>query len=404
MTSLLGLDLRGRRVVIAGGGIVATRRLRRFMAAGARVRVVAPRASDDVQRQASHGDLEWIQRGIAPADLDDAWLVLAATDNPGLNDQIAQWAEERRVWCIDASDARKGSARQAAMSTHGDLTIGVVSVDAPDPKRIRSVRDAIAEHIDIGGVDLRRQRPGKGRVILVGSGPGDPGLVTVRGRQALAEAHVVVTDRLGATETLVAVPYDVEVINVGKSPDNHPVSQEQINELLVSHARAGKTVVRLKGGDPFVFGRGGEEANACIAAGVDVEVVPGVTSAISVPALAGIPVTQRAVANSVLITSGHAGADPAAIAAMSTGATVVFLMGVSALPGIVEAALGAGVAPTLPVAIIESGTTSRQRVTRGELGAIVRLSGETGVKPPAVIVVGEVASPDFLASLAAATS
>ena len=135
---------------------------------------------------------------------------------------------------------------------------------------------------------------------------------------------------------LVAVPYDVEVINVGKSPDNHPVGQAEINEILVSRALAGKTVVRLKGGDPFVFGRGGEEANACIAAGVDVEVVPGVTSAISVPALAGIPVTQRAVANSVLITSGHAGADPAAIAAMGAGATVVFLMGVSALQGIVD--------------------------------------------------------------------
>ena len=152
-------------------------------------------------RQASHGDLDWIQRGIEPADLDDAWFVLAATDVPALNDEIAAWADERRVWCIDASDARRGSARQAAMSTHGDLTIGVVSVDAPDPKRIRSVRDAIAAHIDAGGVDLRRQRQGKGRVILVGSGPGDPGLVTVRGRQALAEADVVVTDRLGATET-----------------------------------------------------------------------------------------------------------------------------------------------------------------------------------------------------------
>lgn len=404
MTSLIGLDLRGKRVVIAGGGVVATRRLRRFMAAGAAVRVVAPDASDDIARQASHGDLEWVQRPVEPADLDDAWFVLAATDDRALNDAIAGWAEERRVWCIDASDAHRGTARQAAMSTHGDLTIGVVSVDAPDPKRIRSVRDAIAAHIDGGGVDLRRQRPGKGRVILVGSGPGQPGLMTVRGRQALAEADVVVTDRLGATETLVAVPYEVEIINVGKSPDNHPVGQAEINRILVENALAGKTVVRLKGGDPFVFGRGGEEAHACIAAGVDYEIVPGVTSAISVPALAGIPVTQRAVANSVLITSGHAGADGSAIAAMLHGATVVFLMGVSALPQIVDAALTAGVSGTTPVAIIENGSTSQERVTRGELASIVGISGETGVKPPAVIVCGEVASPQFLASVTASTS
>ena len=404
MTSLFGLDLAGRRVVIAGAGRVASRRVRRFLTAGALVRVVAPDASDDIVRHASHGDLEWVARAFEPADLDDAWLVLAATDDAPLNDRIANWADERRVWCIDASDASKGSARQAAMSTHGDLSVGVISTDAPDPMRIRGVRDAIAAHIDAGAVDLRHRRAHGGKVILVGSGPGAPGLVTVRGRQALAEADVVVTDRLGATELLVTVPYDVEVINVGKSPDNHPVPQTEINRLLVEKAREGKTVVRLKGGDPFVFGRGGEEVNACIAAGVDVEVVPGVTSAIAVPALAGIPVTQRAVSNSVVITSGHAGADAAATAAMASGATAVFLMGVSALPEIVEAGLRAGASPSTPVAIIENGSTSRERVTRGELDAIVRISREMDVKPPAVIVIGEVAGPEFLGSAVAATS
>ena len=404
MTTLFGLDLAGRRVLVAGAGAVATRRIRRFLAAGADLRVVAPNATADIERQALHGDLTWERRGVEAADLDDAWLVLAATDDPTLNDTIAAWANERRVWCIDASDARRGSARQAAMSTHGDVTVGVVSVDAPDPLRIRSIRDAVAAHIDEGHVDLRRRRPGSGRVILVGSGPGDPGLVTVRARQALAEADVVVTDRLGATELLVAVPYDVEVINVGKSPDNHPVPQAEINRLLVERAREGKTVVRLKGGDPFVFGRGGEEVNACLAAGVDVEVVPGISSALGVPALAGIPVTQRAVANSVVITSGHAGADATALAAITSGATAVFLMAVTALEGIVEAALEAGADPTTPVAIVERGSTSHQRVTRGELDAIVRISRETDVKPPAVIVIGEVAAPGFLDSDASATT
>jgi len=404
VTTLFGLDLAGKRVLVAGAGAVATRRVRRFLTAGADVRVVAPAASDDIARQASHGDLAWEARPIAPADLDDAWLVLAATDDPRLNDQIAEWASERRLWCIDASDASRGTARQAAMSTHGDVTVGVVSVDAPDPKRIRSVRDAIANFIDSGHVDLRRKRTGTGRVILVGSGPGDPGLVTVRGRQALAEADVVVTDRLGATGLLVAVPYDVEIINVGKSPDNHPVPQAEINRLLVSRALEGKTVVRLKGGDPFVFGRGGEEVHACLEAGVDIEVVPGVTSALSVPALAGIPATHRAVSNSVLVTSGHAGADAAALAAMVSGATTVFLMAVSALEDIVAAALEAGAAPETPVAIIERGSTSQERVTRGELAAIVRIARETDVKPPAVIVVGEVAAPGFLGSAAGGTS
>ena len=403
MTALFGLDLRGRRVVVAGGGAVAARRVRRFVSEGALVSVVAPQMDEDLERHALHGDVTLVRRGIEPADLDDAWFVLAATDNADLNDEVARWADERRIWCIDASDASRGSARQAAVSRHGEVSIGVLSTGAPDPGRIRKVRDQIAARIDAGEMDLRRERSGAGRVILVGSGPGDPGLITVRGRQALAEADVVVTDRLGATELLVTVPYDVEVVNVGKSPTNHPVPQHEINRILVDRALAGKTVVRLKGGDPYVFGRGGEEVHACVEAGVDVEVVPGVTSALSVPALAGIPVTQRGVATSLLVTTGHAGADPAARAAMAAGATVVILMGVSALPDIVEAALGAGASPDTAVAIVENGTTSRERVTRGTLADISRIASETGVKPPAIIVVGDVARPGLLASAIAAT-
>jgi len=394
--TLLGLDLAGRDVLVVGGGAVASRRVRRLAGAHARVTVVAPHVTEDLARRASHGDLVWHERAIEEHDLDGAWFVVAATDDPEVNDAVAGWADARRIWCIHAGDAAKGSARMAASSTHGDLTIGVVSADAPDPARVRAVRDAVAAHIDAGGVDLRRSRPGHGRVILVGSGPGDPGLITVRGRQALAEADVVVTDRLGATELLTHLPYDVEVINVGKSPDNHPVPQDQINALLVEHALAGRTVVRLKGGDPFVFGRGGEEVAACVDADVPVEVVPGVTSAIAVPGLAGIPVTQRGVTASVLIASGHAGADPAAVSAMASGSTAIFLMAVAALPGIVEAALAAGADPATPVAIIENGSLPTQRVTRGTLSAIVRISGETGVKPPAVIVVGQVAGEGFL--------
>ena len=405
MTAIFGLDLRGKDVVVAGGGIVATRRVRRFLTEGARVRVVAPAVSDTLERHALHGDLEVHRRGITPTDLDGAWFVLAATDDAELNHEVAGWAAGRQIWCIDASDASKGTARQAAMSQHGDLGLGVVSLGAPDPGRIRAVRDAVAQHIDAGEVDLRRrrQRPGTGRVILVGSGPGDPGLMTVRGRQALSEADVVVTDRLGATELLVTVPLDVEVVDVGKSPDRQPVPQRTINRTLVEAAQAGKTVVRLKGGDPYLFGRGGEEVHACIAAGVDVEVVPGITSAFAVPARVGIPVTQRGVATSVLVTTGHAGADPASVAAMAAGATVVILMGVRALPQIVAAALEHGLDADTPVAIIENGTTVHERVTRATLATIVDTAATAKVSPPAIIVVGHVAAPELLASALAAT-
>ncbi|WP_061965234.1 uroporphyrinogen-III C-methyltransferase [Demequina aurantiaca] len=403
MTSLFGLDLRDKRIVVAGGGIVATRRLRRFLSEGAEVVVISPEVSDDIARLASHHDIEWRQRTIEEADLEGAWFILLATDDREVNARLSARAAQLRVWCINASDAAQGTARAAATSTHGDLAIGVVSLDAPDPARVRAVRDAIAAVVDGGEVDLRRHRPGAGRVILVGSGPGDAGMLTIRGRQALSEADVVVTDRLGSSAILSSLPYDVEVVNVGKSPDNHPVPQAEINRILVERALEGKSVVRLKGGDPFVFGRGGEEVNACLSAGVDYEVVPGVTSALSVPASVGIPVTQRGVATSVLVTTGHAGADQAAIASMLAGATVVVLMGVTALPAIASAAIAAGVDEDTPVAVVESGTTARERVTRGPLADIARIASETGVKPPAVIVIGEVARPDLLASLVAAT-
>lgn len=403
MTSLFGLDLRHKRVIVAGGGAVATRRLRRFLSEGADVVVISPQVTDDIARLASHHDIEWHQREIKEEDLEGAWFVLLATNDGDVNGRLSAHAAHMRVWCINASDASRGTARAAATSVHGDLAIGVVSLDAPDPARVRAVRDAISTVVDSGEVDLRRRRPGGGRVILVGSGPGDAGLLTVRGRQALSEADVVVTDRLGSSAILSTLPFDVEVINVGKSPDNHPVPQTQINQILIERASAGKTVVRLKGGDPFVFGRGGEEVNACLTAGLDYEVVPGVTSALSVPAAAGIPVTQRGVATSVLVTTGHAGADPAAIASMLAGATVVILMGVSRLPSIASAAIAGGVDRETPVAIVESGTTAHERVTRGPLGEIAQVAAQAGVKPPAVIVIGEVARPDLLASFVAAT-
>jgi uroporphyrin-III C-methyltransferase/precorrin-2 dehydrogenase/sirohydrochlorin ferrochelatase len=232
------------------------------------------------------------------------------------------------------------------------------------------------------------------RVVVVGGGPVADDLITVRGRALLAAADVVVTDRLGPRGLLQSVGADVEVIDVGKTPGNHPVSQERINELLVHHAQLGKRVVRLKGGDPFVLGRGGEEALHCLEHGVPVEVVPGVTSAVSVPAAAGIPVTHRGVAASFVVASAHEGAEHvlAAAADAAPDATLVLLMGVTRLGDTAAALIASGRPADTPVALVERGWTPEQRTTTTTLRHAARDALAAGVQAPAVVVVGQVVS------------
>ncbi|WP_291378997.1 uroporphyrinogen-III C-methyltransferase [Demequina sp.] len=404
MTYLLGLHLAGKRVLVAGAGSVGTRRAVAMAQEGALVVVVAPEADGAVRAAASRGEMTWHQRTVTRSDIDGVWLVMAATDNPTVNAALVEWSEEAGVWSVNASDVSRSAARVAAQSRHGDLALGVVSLGEADPLRAVHVRDALAARLDEGEIDTRHRRARDGRVVLVGSGPGADDLITVRGMRALAEADVVIADRLAATGLLDRLPPDVEIIDVGKSRDNHPVPQDQINDLLVDRAQAGKCVVRLKGGDPFVFGRGGEEVHACLEAGISVEVIPGVSSALGLPALAGIPVTQRSVAATVVITSGHAGPDATATAAMAAGATVVALMAVSHLNEFVTAGLEAGASPDTPVAIIESGSMPGERITRATLARVSLIADETGVKPPAVIVIGDVAQPGLLASEVARTA
>jgi uroporphyrin-III C-methyltransferase len=234
-----------------------------------------------------------------------------------------------------------------------------------------------------------------GTVYLVGAGPGDPGLITVRGRDVLRSAEVVIHDRLVNPALLDEAPADALRIFAGKRCDHHSRPQGEINDLLVHHALQGKRVVRLKGGDPFVFGRGGEEAEACAAAGVPFEVVPGVTSAVAVPAYAGIPVTHRKVASSFAVVTGHEEDGKARSAVrweqLATAVdTLVILMGVGALPRIVEALVRHGRAPETPVALVRSGTTSSQDVLTGRLDDIVARAAGAHFEPPALIVVGEV--------------
>ena len=248
-----------------------------------------------------------------------------------------------------------------------------------------------------------------GRVALVGGGPGPLDLLTVRALRLLRTADVVIADRLGpAAEIRGELRPGALVVDVGKRPGHHPVPQERINELLIEHARAGRAVVRLKGGDPFLLGRGGEELLACREVGIEPEVVPGISSALAVPQAAGVPVTHRGVATAVHVVSGHDmggphGPSEATLAALADDAvTTVVLMGVAALPGLVAAALAHGVPGERPVAIIENGHTPRQRTTRTTLSRAVLAAGQAGVRSPAVIVIGEVARPELLQPAATA--
>ena len=249
-----------------------------------------------------------------------------------------------------------------------------------------------------------------GRVVLVGAGPGDPDLITVKGARAVADADVVVYDRLAAPELLALAPPQADRIYVGKQPGGHAMKQDEINEVLLAHARLGRTVVRLKGGDPFVFGRGGEELLACAKAGVTCEVIPGVTSAIAAASAAGIPVTHRAMARSLaIVTASTAGTahEPDAVDLSKVGAatdTLVLLMAAGRLAETCRALIAAGRPATEPAALVMWATTPEERTVIATLSDLPRLAVEAHMGPPATLIVGEVAAiPAQAASLAALT-
>lgn len=399
MTTMIGVSLEGREVLMVGGGAVTARRMRRLLDDGAHLRVVAPELSPEVRALVRRPDVSWTPRRFRRGDLTGAWMVHTATGDSRIDLTVAAACDRRRIFCINASSAGHGTARLTAQTASGDVLVGVVSGAGVDPRRSARVRNAIGGLLASGQLPLRRQRAaGIGRVDLVGGGPGAADLLTVRGRRLIAEADVIVADRLGpASELQDEVDPDTLFIDVGKQPGHHPVPQDEINALLIAHARAGKRVVRLKGGDPFVFGRGGEEVLACTLAGVPVDVVPGVSSAISVPQAAGIPVTHRKTASAVHIVNGQSALSPASRAALADDdVTVVVLMGVAALPRLVEAALAAGAEPGRPMAIVESGHTPQQRTTHTTLATAVSDAHRAGVRNPAVIVVGDVARAGFL--------
>ncbi|WP_375498611.1 uroporphyrinogen-III C-methyltransferase [uncultured Jatrophihabitans sp.] len=385
------LDVTGRRVVVVGAGRVATRRVRGLVDAHADIVVIAPEVDDAVRL----AGVTVHERPFAARDLDGAWLAVACTDDPGVNAAVSDAAAARRVFCVRADNAGEGSARTPAVARHGDVTIAVNGGD--DPARTRALRDAISAALAAGDLPLRaHRRPAAGSVALVGGGPGDPELITVLGQRLVSDADVVVVDRLAPRQLLDALPDSVEVIDCGKSAHRHNLTQSEINDVLVDRALAGKRVVRLKGGDPFVFGRGGEEWLACLAAGVPVTVVPGISSALAAPALAGIPLTHRGLAADFTVVSGHL--DPGRPAdqgvdwpglAVNAG-TLVILMAMDRLHLIADALIEHGRPASTPAAVVHRAASEHQQVVRARLDGIAAAAREAGLSAPAVVVVGAV--------------
>jgi uroporphyrin-III C-methyltransferase / precorrin-2 dehydrogenase / sirohydrochlorin ferrochelatase len=389
---LLGLRLRGRLVVVVGGGRVAARRVPALLESGAIVRIVSPSLGPSLRDLAAAGRIGWQRRKYAQGDCEGAWLVCAFTDDPVTNAAINVESERSQTWCVRSDNATASPAWTPATGQAGAVRVGVLS---GDPRQSAGIRDAVISGLRSGTLGARRGRDRHRGVALVGGGPGDPGLITVRGRQLLGQADVVVTDRLAPQPLLDELPPDVEVIDAAKIPRGEAMTQDQINDILISNARAGRFVVRLKGGDPFVFGRGGEEVLACLRAGVPVTVVPGVTSAVAVPAAAGVPVTHRGVAQEFHVVSAHVSPEDerstvnwAGLAA--SGGTLVLLMALEWLGPVAATLIRHGRAPATPVAVIANGTLPTQRTINATLQTVASQASAAGIRPPAVVVVGDV--------------
>ncbi len=397
---LVGLRLAGKKVVVVGGGTVAQRRVPVLLSHGADVHVVARAATPAVEALAEQQPgITLCLRDYRDGDLVDAWYAIAATDDPAVNAAVVAEAERRRIFCVRADAGRDGTAVTPASFDYEGLLVGVLA--SGEHRRSAAVRSAIREAFLQGRIvpDIVASTASDvvpGGVALVGGGPGDPELITVRGRRLLAYADVVVADRLAPPELLAELPPNVEVIDAAKIPYGRAMAQEAINAVLIERARAGKFVVRLKGGDPFVFARGYEEVLALSDAGIPVTVVPGVTSAIAVPALAGVPVTHRAVNHEFVVVSGHlAPDDPESLvnweALARLSGTLVLLMAVERIELFAEALRAGGRPAQTPVLVVQHGTTAAERVVRATLADVPERIRTEGIRPPAIIVIGPVA-------------
>ncbi len=370
---------------------MAQRRVPSLIAAGAVVRVVSPEVTPALEGMAA--EISLVLRRFEDADLDGAWYVIAATDDPDANDAITAAADARRIFCVRSDDATRATAWTPATGRHGSVTVAVLG--NREPKQSAALRDDIINALRDGRLTATGALDTSPGVVLVGGGPGDPDLVTVAARHALASADVVVADRLAPRELLDQLAPGVELIDVAKLPRGRSARQDQINELLIDRARKGKRVVRFKGGDSFVFGRGYEELLACREAGVPVTVIPGLSSALTVPGAAQIPVTHRGVAHDFTVISGHLPpGHPESLvewpAVARLRGTVVLLMAVENAPAIAAALIDGGRDPGTPVAVIVDGTMPSERTVLATLGTLAEQLAAERVAPPAIIVVGEV--------------
>ncbi|MET3803804.1 uroporphyrin-III C-methyltransferase [Nakamurella sp. UYEF19] len=364
MTSASGdlrvdLPVHGRVVLVVGGGVAALGRIAALRAAQAEVVVFSADPVASVTDFAERDLIVLHQRDVTEGDLADAWLIYAATGDVEADADIVSRAAALRRFCLI------GTGLPSREPAGGRLKLG-------------------------------------GRVVLVGGGPGDPGLLTLTGMRAIQEADVVIADRLAPLAALQYVRPGAEIIDVAKIPRGEFTSQEEINRLLVAHAKAGKSVVRLKGGDNFVFGRGGEEWQACAAAGIEVQLVPGVSSALAAPALAGIPVTHRSLNQGFTVVTGHVPpGDPRSTldwaALARTGTALIVMMGVANLPTISATLIEAGMDPATPAATVADAGHPGQRSVRASVADIARVTSEAGISAPAVTIIGSVAGFDPLA-------
>jgi uroporphyrin-III C-methyltransferase/precorrin-2 dehydrogenase/sirohydrochlorin ferrochelatase len=440
--------LKNRACLVVGGGPVAERRVRQLLSAGAAVTVIAPEITNGLAELAGGGQILVEARPFsATPGLDAYWLVVAATDDRAANAEIAAAAEAAKRFCNVVDDPEHCSFIMPAIIDHAPVTIAVSSaghspvvarwlkglIETAVPSRVGAlaalagrwrerVRTAIpdldarrrfwqdalsgtvAEHA-LAGRDAQgeqaleaalerwrhvTQAKHVGEAYLVGAGPGSPDLMTLRGRQLLANAEVVLYDRLVGHKILQFARRDAELICVGKVARQPSITQVQLNRLLVQLVRSGKRVCRLKGGDPMVFGRVGEELEALTQAGLPFQIVPGVSAVEGCAAYAGIPLTLRGVSAAVLITTGHSEEHASAdLAAYRPGQTLAVYMGVARFAAIADELISNGHDPLTPAAVIESGTTDEQRVIRTTLVDLARVSAENDVNSPALLLVGE---------------
>jgi uroporphyrin-III C-methyltransferase/precorrin-2 dehydrogenase/sirohydrochlorin ferrochelatase len=441
-------DLSRRAVLVVGGGAVAERKVAALLDAGAQVTVNALQLTPMLRGWVEQGRIAHRPEAFRESWLDRVWLVVAATSDRATNALIAELAGLRRLFVNVVDDAQLSSFHVPAVIDRTPLTIAISS-GGQAPMLARLLRERLETLLDhsLGAlatlaarlrprIRLRFPQPAArrsyyerlfagpvaallrqgreaearvaaeqalagepvataGTVVLVGAGPGDPGLLTLRGLRALNEADVILHDRLVSAEVLALARRDAERIEVGKQAGNHHATQEQIHRLMLEHASAGRRVVRLKGGDPFVFGRGGEELQFLRAHGIGYEVVPGITAALACAAYAGVPLTHRDHAQSVRLLTGHGQAlhdtlDWAALA--QERQTLAVYMGVGELAGLQSRLLEHGRSPSTPFALVENGSRAGQRVVTGTLAQLVERAAAHAVRSPALLILGEVAA------------